>query len=665
MTILNVDNLGKYFGSRAVFRFVSFTVGEGERVAIVGRNGEGKTSLLRVIAGELEADEGSFSIVGKRTIGYLSQDEPEFNSTVLGETLSSHEEVVRLEQKMRDLEKEMELSDSAIGEYARVVERFELLDGYNLEHKAKSVLTGLGFAPETFHKDAGHLSGGERVRLALAKLLLLEPDLLVLDEPTNHVDLMGVEFLEQFLSTYKGAVLLVSHDRYFLDKTVHKVIELEDGRAKTFSGNYSQYLAQKEAELKRQAQAYERQQELIKKTRAWIRRFKSNYNLVRTARSREKMLERLDIIEKPKIDKRTMGLRFDEREQSGNDVLLLDSLSKGYPIAYQEGANTGFRWLFRDFTYLVKRGHRVALIGPNGCGKTTMIRCVLGIDRDYKGKVVLGQNVDVGYFSQGLDDLSDDNTILEEIKKLALQNQEARDLLGRFLFSGEEVDKKVSNLSGGERNRLALAKLVVGKANFLVLDEPTNHLDMPSKEVLESSLEDFPGTILFASHDRFFIEKLATHLWIFDGTRIRVFEGKYSDYRAKVLSGEPIEFENEKVSFGLGLNVSKRSKDSSPPTTQKPKDQRSSQPKAKGATRPRNRSSDAVESMRKVQELEEIIAALEEKRQDMLTLFSDPDAYANPEDLPWKDFDDLEKELELLYEKWEILSEKMYKIDSG
>lgn len=673
MSILIVDNLSKSFGATLIFRSISFTVGQGEKVCVIGRNGEGKTTLLRVIAGELEQDEGAFQLVGRRTLGYLSQDVPVFSGSVLEEMLSSRRDILDLGQKMKDLEEKMaapategDTLEDVMNAYARATARFETLGGYTLESRAKSILSGLGFSAGDFDKDPNVLSGGERIRLALAKLLLQEPDLLLLDEPTNHLDLGGIEWLEGFLTSYPGAVLIVSHDRYFMDKVAQKTLALDRGEGKVYAGNYSAYLKQKELEDQVQSGAYERQQELIARTKAFIQKWKATPTRKNQAWSRQKMLDRMELVEKPKHERKAMGLRFDLEQESGDEVALIRDLARGFDVP-AEGRE---RVLFRDFTWLVRRGDRVALIGPNGCGKTTMLRCILGLDNGYTGTVQIGQNVVTGYFSQALDGMNDAGTVLEEARGLGLDNQEARDLLGRFLFSGEDVDKKVAMLSGGERNMLALAKMVVGKANVLFLDEPTNHLDMAAREVLERSVRDFPGTLIFASHDRFFIDRLATHLWLFEGGRVRVFKGTYSEYRRKVEAGEQMIFEDELPSYSIlvGKNAGAAGPVQDAKRDAGPQSERRSKPAPRGgqaaASRPRQRvakapfgaTAGASEIETDLAKVEGEIQALEERRDELVRLLNDPGSYAGSPMEALKEYAEVERSLASLYERWEAMA---------
>ena len=671
MTILTANDLGKSFGARSVLKSVSFSVGDGEILCVVGRNGEGKTTLLRILSGELEPDQGDYQIVGKRSFGYLPQDPPVLSGTVLDEMLSSRRDILDLERKMKALELEMAASNGTpdiLEDYSRATARFESLGGYALESKAKAILAGLGFSQGDFDKTPDVLSGGERIRLALAKLLLREPDLLLMDEPTNHLDLAGIEWLEGFLSNYRGAAVVVSHDRYFIDRVADKVLELEDGEGKVCAGNYSAYVAQKEMERRTQEEAYRRQQELIARTKAFIQKWKATPTRKNQAWSRQKMLDRLELVEAPKRERRAMGIRFDLAQESGNEVLLLEDIKRAVPEAESGDGAAEERVLFRDFTWMVRKGDRVALIGPNGCGKTTLLKCILGEDDGFSGCVRFGQNVLTGYFSQGLDDLDDNASVLEEIKALGLANQEARDLLGRFLFSGEEAEKRVGLLSGGERSRLAMAKLVVGKANLLLLDEPTNHLDMASREALEGALRDFPGTIVFASHDRYFIDRLATHLWLFIEGRIRVFRGTYSEYRQKVESGEEVPFEDDVPSFALLVKGKGDRTQAAAQNRSRTPAERSGRPKEGGSgagltskagpTQPSRPSSRELE--RELQMVETQIVALETKKEGLISAMNDPGLYAGNalERLAEirREYVETEKALESLYRRWDELA---------
>lgn len=646
MTVLTAHDLGKFYGSHPVFRSLSFTLGKGEKMAVVGRNGEGKTTLLKIVAGHLEPDEGSVWRPAKASVGYQSQDLAG-EGTLLASTIASREDIWDAWNKMKDLERQMASSlqapnNSVLEQYGKATLRFESLDGYSLQYKAEAVLAGLGFSQDDHDKDLAVLSGGERVRAALAGLLLREPDLLLLDEPTNHLDLAGIQWLESFLSNYKGAVLMVSHDRFFIDKVAGKVLELERARGKVYTGNYSAYLGSKTLEIRQEEEAYRRQQELISRTKEFIQRWKADKRRSRQAKSRQKMLDKLQLVERPVKERRAMKIRFDAQE-TGDEVLDIQGLGKRY---------AGGDPLFSDFTWRVRKGDRVALVGPNGCGKTTLLRCLLGLEPGYEGEVTWGHNVKAGYFTQGFQDLDEGASVLGEMTELGLDNQEARDLLGRFLFSGDDVNKKVGSLSGGEKNRVALARLVISEANLLVLDEPTNHLDVASKEALESALDDFSGTIVCASHDRFFIDRVASHLWVFQDDRIRVFKGTYSQYQ-RALAGEiPLRYENEAPSSkvpvgntqGPGKLPGETREVKTPQTKQEP---------------------ETCPLCEQLQAIERRIEILEKTRDDLVEALLDPAGYDNPSGLPLKEHGQVLKELEAMYEEWEKVASSLPRTGKG
>lgn len=535
MTILKVSSIAKYFGAECLFSEVSFIIGRGEKVALVGRNGEGKTTLFRAIAGQAEYDAGSIEAIGNARIGYLQQDVAfTTDGTLYQEVETVFASQRELEEELRQLEAAMSRSEvyndpermeKAMAEYARLTAEFEARGGYGYPTLIKTTLFGLGFDESDLTLPMAALSGGQRVRTALAKLLLIGFDLLLLDEPTNHLDIAATEWLEGYLKAYPGAVLIVSHDRYFLDAVCTKVVELENGTASSYTGNYSSYIAQKELKLRLQGKEYKRQQEEMERLREFIRRFRGNFNLRRQVADREKKLARLEAVavDRPRRAQ-NVKLSFDIDQRGGDEVLRLRGLSKAY------GDNT----LFRDFTTVLFRGERVALVGPNGSGKTTFIKVLLGQSEPSAGSFEWGANLTIGYFSQELCALDDSKTLVEEIMEEGdFLPGEARSILGRFLFSGEDAFKPVSILSGGERNRLIMAKLVISRANVLVLDEPTNHLDIQAKQVLEEALGEYPGTIIFVSHDRYFIDQLATRVYDFSEETIVEYEGNYSMYRAQ------------------------------------------------------------------------------------------------------------------------------------
>ncbi len=653
MSLLTVSNLTKYFGSRCLFSGLDFDLAKGQRLAVVGRNGEGKTTLLRILAGEIEPDEGSIQLARGISLGYLSQDLVESQNPVLDELIHSRKDVWDLRDKLRALERRMSspgVPDDVLEQYARTMARFESLGGYDVEYKAAAMLTGLGLPRQTWDIPVSDLSGGQKVRVSLAKLLLREPDLLILDEPTNHLDVAGVEWLEAYLQKYPGGVILVSHDRYFMDQLAHKVIEIGDGKASVYRGNYSSYLEQKQAALRKQEQDYEKQQESVEKTRAFIQKWKANARRTGQAKSREKMLERLEMIEKPRKEKRTFKAGFDDVSRSGKEVLVLRGLSKIFPQ----------KDLFRDFSCLISRGERVALVGKNGCGKTTFLECIQGL-RDHDGEVRWGPNVKVAYFSQDLDSLSDENTVLEEVRGLVDTPKEARDALGRFLFFGDDVEKKVASLSGGERNRLSLLKLVLSKPNVLLLDEPTNHLDLPSKEALEQALLHFPGTVILASHDRYFIDRVATRLFVFQNGEIRDFEGNYSAWRqanAGTGAGAGTGVDTgETLATRMGRGVAE-----TPAARTGPRRGERARAGTAGEKKRGEQYGVGAELERNLAglaELEDEIKMLEEREKQLAGVLSNPDNYREARALPWKEWGETRARLKELYGYWEELASKV------
>lgn len=622
MPVIDLANISKYVGARCLFSQVTFSLSRGEKVGVVGRNGEGKTTLLRIIAGEIEPDEGSLHISSGTRIGYLAQTLPYMADTVFREAMAGRKEVMDVGEKLKRLEEAMIRGtsdiDELVAEYSRTQARFESLGGYSLEHETAYVLSGLGFCREEFDLPADHLSGGQKMRLALARLLISMPDILLLDEPTNHLDIDGVEWLEEYLSGYPGTVLTVSHDRHFLDRTVSKIVELEDGRVSVYRGNYSSYVRQKEEQLAQQQELYERQQEFVRRTRELIQKLKPRYSTVGMAKSREKALERLELVEKPKAHK-TIKVEMEPASLSGTEVLRIKGLSKSYDD----------KVLFKDFSALVLRGERIALIGPNGCGKTTFLKCIQGLE-DVQGAYQWGTGVDVAYFSQELSFSSDDVTLVDELKLQGLTENEARAVLGRFLFSGEDAFKKIGDISGGEKSRLALAKIVVSGANVLLLDEPTNHLDLPSRNALESALQDFGGTIIFSSHDRYFIDTLATRLFVFENGSITDIKGNYTQFRT-VRDSEQRQLERE---------VQVRLKET------KPKDQ------VKPA---RVVEKKLREIYSQVAALEEEISKLERRKNDIEEIFAAPESYNDPASLPYRELEEVARKLSDLYSQWERL----------
>ena len=532
--LLACHHLSKSFGTDVIIRDATFLIEDKEKAAIVGINGAGKTTLLEMITGSLSPDSGEVVTSRDAVIGYLSQHQGlDSSGTVYDEVFSSNRRLLDMESALRDLEEAMKSAPESraaalADEYAAQNHSFELIGGYSYRSEVTGVLKGLGFTEADFDKRCGQLSGGLKTRIALAKLLLLRPDLIILDEPTNHLDISSVKWLEDYLRSYPGAVLIVAHDRYFLDRIASKIIEIDNGAVTVFSGNYTDYAIKKEALRLAALSAYENQQSYIKHQEEVIRKLHSfnREKSVKRARSREKMLEKMDVLERPTQVRSDMSLSFSTGGvRSGDDVLTVRDLAKAY----------GGKKLFEHVDLDIKRGESVAVIGENGTGKTTLLKILNGLVPADHGTFRLGTNVTIGYYDQEQQLLSDDKNVFDEIQDAypKMTNTEVRNALALFLFTGDDVFKPVSALSGGERGRLSLAKLILSPCNFLILDEPTNHLDIVSKEVLENALETYEGTLLFVSHDRYFVSRLAGRIIELEGRRFIDYRGDYEYYLEK------------------------------------------------------------------------------------------------------------------------------------
>lgn len=531
--ILSCQSICKSFGEKVILNDASFHIEEREKAALIGNNGAGKTTLLRIIMEEISADSGQVVLMKDKKIGYLAQyQEIKGHRTIYEELLSTKQYIIDMEDRMRAAEIQMkhasgEELERLMNTYTRLTHEFELENGYAYKSELMGVLKGLGFTEEDFNKQIETLSGGQKTRVALGKLLISKPDILLLDEPTNHLDMESISWLETYLLNYPGAVFIVSHDRYFLDKVVTKVIEIDAGQVRMYSGNYSAY-AEKKAQLRdAQYKAYLNQQREIKHQEAVIVKLKSfnREKSIRRAESREKMLGKIQRIEKPTEVQSQMRLSLEPRVISGNDVLTVEELSKSFPEQI----------LFTDISFQIKRGERVALIGNNGTGKTTMLKILNDLIAADSGTFTLGSKVQIGYYDQEHHVLHPEKTIFEEISDAypTLTETEIRNMLAAFLFTNDDVFKLISSLSGGERGRVSLAKLMLSEANFLILDEPTNHLDIASKEILEEALNSYTGTVLYVSHDRYFINQTATRILELTNQVVVNYIGDYDYYLEK------------------------------------------------------------------------------------------------------------------------------------
>lgn len=637
--ILACQNICKAFGDNEVLKNASFHIEEREKAAIVGINGAGKSTLLKIIMGEMAADDGQTVINKGASIGYLAQhQEMQSGNTIFDELLTVKQDVLDLEARIRSMELSMKQVQGAelqelMDQYARLSHEFEQKNGYAWKSEITGVLKGLGFTEEDFSKHVDTLSGGQKTRVSLGKLLLSKPDIIMLDEPTNHLDMGSITWLETFLMNYQGAVLIVSHDRYFLNRVVTKVIEIDQGQVTTFMGNYSDY-AQKKAMLREaQMQAYLNQQREIKHQEEVIAKLKSfnREKSIKRAESREKMLDKLDVLDKPTEVKADMHIELEPRVVSGNDVLTVLGLSKAFPP----------QTLFTDIDFEIKRGERVALIGSNGTGKTTILKILNQVIPADAGEVHLGSRVQIGYYDQEHHVLHMEKTVFEELSDAypTLTNTKIRNVLAAFLFTGDDVFKRIKDLSGGERGRVSLAKLMLSEANFLILDEPTNHLDIVSKEVLEDALNHYTGTVLFVSHDRYFINTVATRILDLENQGLTNYIGNYDYY---------LEKKETMVNFTAApsetVSVAETTADTDSKLDWKQQKEQQAQ------LRKKQNELKKVES--RIEELEnrdkEIDGELEKK--EVFTNVAEVTKLS-------KEKDAIQTELEELYEKWEELSE--------
>lgn len=635
MERIRMIGLGKSFGVRQVFSNVSFEIKEGDRIALVGPNGAGKSTLLKCILGIEELDEGQVVMSPVASIGYLQQDVNLGDASLAEEIETAWEDVHALENKLQELTTYLETHEASESDLQRLdylQNRLEWLGGYDYEQKTKRIVYGLGFTDEDLYKPANAFSGGQKTRINLAKALVRSPDFLFLDEPTNHLDMEMLEWLEGYLSSYRGGILIVSHDRYFMDRIVTGVVELDHHKATTYRGNYSRYVAQREERLKADTIAYEKQQEYINKTEEYIDKYRAGIKS-KMARGRQSQLNRLERLEAPETS-HSLDFKFPPAVMSADKVLVLDHVSIGYKTDDP---------IIDDVSVVVRRGESVALIGPNGAGKSTMVKAIVGELFPTEGHIDIGNRVQVGYFSQEHEELHDRWQVVDEIiNNYNFTEEKARNVLGSFLFKGDDVFKLVGDLSGGERARLALLKLFLQGDNFLILDEPTNHLDVPTREIVERALQQFGGTCFIISHDRYFLDQVSTRTLVLENKGLTEYLGNYSYYKEKLKEQQDIAALTEVVEEVAKEDVKSEAKTISTSPSDEPK-----------------KKTNTYMVEKQLAEVEEEIARLEATMKMYEVQLANPvvqQDLAEMENIS-KQLSDTESNLQKLYEKWEHFSE--------
>ena len=634
MAVLKINGLSKSFGIKTVFENVSFEVRSGERIGLVGANGAGKTTLLRCLMGQEDYDKGSVSTSPGAVIGYLRQDFNYESQTLREEMELAWKDVLYYKDKLAELARKLETShdEELVAAYGRTEERFEYLGGYDYEATTRKILTGLGFSDADWDRDIHGFSGGQKVRINLAAAFVRHPDFLFLDEPTNHLDMGMLEWLEEYLRSYRGGILMVSHDRYFLDATTTGIIDLENHQTHTYRGNYTQFTKVKALNEEAQERAYEKQQEHIRETEEYIRKYKAGIK-AKQARGRQSQLDRLERIEKP-IHRQSLHFQFEKPAECAEKVLDVMHVTSSY----------GEHVIFKDLTMHIKKGESVGLIGPNGAGKSTLLKLIVGDKRADGGFIQIGNRVKPGYYSQELDRLNSEYTVLEQIENdFDMGEREARNLLGMFLFRGDDVFKPVSLLSGGERARLTLLMLFLEKPNFLILDEPTNHLDIPTREIMEQALAAFGGTSLIVSHDRYFLDRVTTRILEMENGKLTEYLGNFSYYREKKKNLE--EYERDRMEAESAASSGKSLPEKEP--AKEKKSERKAESKAAPAPRK------PVDS-RKMDNIE-----MEIQRQEAMLKMLTVEMNQTPENYEsiMSEYNQAKQKLEKLYNKWEEMAE--------
>jgi ATP-binding cassette subfamily F protein 3 len=644
--LFRLSEITKSYGGNEILRGVSFQINPGEKVGLVGRNGAGKTTIFKLLTGAESPDEGEIVTINGLKLGLLEQHvELESGETVHTAALSAFKHIHDMEAEMRRLEKVMETdhSDAVLEKYADLQIAFENADGFSYAAKAEAVLLGVGFTREQWSMETQTLSGGQRNRLGMARMLLSNADVLLLDEPTNHLDVNAVEWLEEHLQTYDRAYVIISHDRYFLDRTTQRIIEIENGKAVSYKGNYSKFLVERELRREQQQREYENQQSMIAKTEEFIRRNLEGQK-TKQAKSRRNMLERMDRLDAVQSEKHGGSFKLKSVERTGNNVLTTEDLSIGY----------GDKVLAKNISISLHRGGTLGVIGGNGTGKTTLLKTLLGQIREISGRVVWGTKTNIGYYSQSLDDLHDGNEVHAEMRRVApnVENVEIRSFLARFLFFGDDIFKKVKDLSGGEKGRLALAKLIHSQKNVLVLDEPTNHLDIPAREALESALDEYPGTVVTVSHDRFFLDRIATQMLSFeaDGS-VLDFNGNYTEFHDWKMARIADRGSRTADSSTKGV-LPKLEADLTNESTINPQ---STSPN------PQLSKNQVLQLEKRIKQIESEIPTLESRAENLTAQMADPNIaadYARLSEVTAK-LSETEDKIRSLYEDWESASEQL------
>ena len=646
--LFRLSEIQKSYTAHDILRGVSFQINNDEKVGLVGRNGAGKTTVFRIITGEESPDSGEVIKINGLKLGLLAQH-VDFNDseTVHTAALSAFKRLHDIEAEMRQLEVTMatDYSEEILERYAELQTEFEREDGFTYTARAEAILHGLGFTEANWHTETRNLSGGQKNRLGLARLLLSGADVLLLDEPTNHLDVNAVEWLENFLRDYDKTFVLISHDRYFLDRVCNRIIEIEQGKAVSYKGNYSQFLVEREERREAQRRAYENQQSMIAKNEEFVRRNLAGQK-TKQAKSRRNMLERIERIEAVTVERSQGDFKLKKVERAGNQVLTVDKLAIGY----------GEKVLAKNIDFALLRGEALGVIGGNGTGKTTFLRTVLGELRELSGKMLWGAKTDIGYYSQNLESLDDRNEIVQELRRVApnADNNQLRTFLARFLFTGDDVFKLVGDLSGGEKGRLVLAKLIYSHKNVLILDEPTNHLDIPSREALEAALEAFDGTIITVSHDRYFLDRIATQILSFEeNQQTVVFDGNYTDFH---------DWKEKQVSSGQWSVVGNEKSESNNPS--KPAENSNTEQPQNAAIS--NQQSALSKNQRqniekRIKEIENEIAEAETELADLSMQMTDTEISADHSRLQdvSRLYEETEKRIQSLYEEWDKLSSAM------